>query len=956
MECKKDRFMKKEIEYRTFEDMSICIRKNLYKIKEDIDLVVGIPRSGIIPAYMIALFKNVQACSIDEFISQTNISKGFTREVKTVSRIRNVLIVDDSIHSGRSFSDAKDRLYQYKLFDKYNIKFLAIYARKQSIDLVDYYFEIVPVPRMFEWNYLNININERSCFDMDGVLCIDPTPEENDDGKKYREFLLNAKPLYIPEYTIHSIVTSRLEKYRKETEIWLKKNNVRYKNLFMLDLPSKEERLRQNAHANFKAKIYLLNADTDLFVESNEKQAKEIACLSGKPCICVENNKLYKPDKTKNITLINLDDYGDIKTKKILLYSHEFTYTGAPHSLLRICRVILKSGYFVEVWGPENGDFKKEFEKLGIKVRIIPYSAFTVENVMEAVKSFDIALVNTAIPYLAYAAISRVIPTIWYIREATNLEDICYHTPGRENSLRRADELVSVSEYAAEYIVKNYNKKVRVVHNCVEDFGEAEERAVNTVNFVALGTISYRKGFDVCVAAFNKLSQSYQNMAHLYFAGRLDPKKEDYWKEILDNIKENPNISYVGEISDIDEKVKFLKGMDVVVVPSRDEACSLVVLEGASMSKPLIVTENVGAKYIVKQDNGFILKADDIDGLANIFQWFIDNKDKIGVMGKKSRQIYKKEATIELYEKNISHLISDYLKINLEKYRKSHNDKNVNKVSLFKKTFISLKNEGLCVTIQKIKIKLHLQNKQVLKKRSINAFGSDVLMKALAKCSLANIKNRVSNISILTTNCNPVKDVGFLSNKGGLQMVNIDLQKNVFETLFKDVSDYFVLDLLDERFSLGKIFLKSGQYVVTRSIALQKELKNIEDGVRIKSFKFSDDKAIQNIKFFCDKLKSKYKPQQIILIKNKFSSYYMSQSNKLKLYPDDTLQRVENNNKKLEFIFKYLNKELCGCKIIDMKKFCIPYQKKEEIPGTIEFGEPYFIHFNRKLNNILLSK
>ena len=66
----------KKIEYRTFEDMSICIRKNMYKLKEDFDLIVGIPRSGMIPAFMIALFKNIKACSIDEFINGTNISSG----------------------------------------------------------------------------------------------------------------------------------------------------------------------------------------------------------------------------------------------------------------------------------------------------------------------------------------------------------------------------------------------------------------------------------------------------------------------------------------------------------------------------------------------------------------------------------------------------------------------------------------------------------------------------------------------------------------------------------------------------------------------------------------------------------------------------------------------------------------------------------------------------------------
>ena len=41
---------------------------------------------------------------------------------------------------------------------------------------------------------------------MDGVLCIDPTEKENDDGERYKHFLNNAAPLHIPKYTIGHIV------------------------------------------------------------------------------------------------------------------------------------------------------------------------------------------------------------------------------------------------------------------------------------------------------------------------------------------------------------------------------------------------------------------------------------------------------------------------------------------------------------------------------------------------------------------------------------------------------------------------------------------------------------------------------------------------------------------------------------------------------------------------------
>lgn len=56
--------------------------------------------------------------------------------------------------------------------------------------------------------------------------------------------------------------------------------------------------------------------------------------------------------------------------KKILLLSHELSYTGAPNSLLRIAKVLIKNNFYVEVWSLSDGSFKEEFNKNNIKVYI----------------------------------------------------------------------------------------------------------------------------------------------------------------------------------------------------------------------------------------------------------------------------------------------------------------------------------------------------------------------------------------------------------------------------------------------------------------------------------------------------------------------------------------------------------------------------------------------------------
>ena len=289
---KKNQEKIRNVSFRTFQNLASLIRNNIHKLPE-IDLIVGIPRSGIIPAYIIALFLNKQVCSLNEFLNNIELTQGDRNFIKNNKDKKTVLIVDDSISTGKALEKVKKTLEKIDL-TKYEILYCAIYATNETQKMVDYYFEKIEQPRLFQWNYLNHERAMESCYDLDGVLCVDPTEEENDDGEKYIEFILNAKPLFIPNYEIHSIVTSRLEKYRIQTQAWLEKHNIKYKNLFMLDLSDARTRRELDCHADFKAKIFKDLKECRLFIESDDNQAKKIAQLSKKEVICVSTDEYYR--------------------------------------------------------------------------------------------------------------------------------------------------------------------------------------------------------------------------------------------------------------------------------------------------------------------------------------------------------------------------------------------------------------------------------------------------------------------------------------------------------------------------------------------------------------------------------------------------------------------------------------------------------------------------------------
>lgn len=682
--------------YRDFDDLASTIRQNIWKLPEHVDLVVGIPRSGMIPAYMIALFLNTKACSLDEFIEGVVPSHGERPVREREGQRKQILVVDDSVHSGVSLGKTKQRLGQVDL-SQYDVKYLAIYAREQAKTLVDYYFQIVQTPRFFQWNYLNTNWVSKSCFDIDGVLCVDPTAEENDDGENYREFLLTAKPLFIPNYKIHALVTSRLEKYRPETEQWLRDHDVQYDQLIMLNLPSKEERIRQNAHAGFKAKIYAEDTDAVLFVESERNQAIEIARRTGKPCICVATDELFD-DRNLPAEPAKLAAKRRRQDTRILLYSHELTYTGAPHSLLRIGNILKRARYQVEIWAPEEGDFRAEIEKSGIQVRIVPYRELQNPQYAQKMKSFDLAIANTVIAHRFYEAASKIIPTIWFIREAQNLPDICDSVPLRKNLLCVSPDLYCVSEYAKEFIQKNYNSRVNVLHNCVEDYYSGPmEKTDSRINFIAVGTFNKRKAFDVCYDAFSGLPTDLQNKSHFYFAGRLNESSRDFWGSLVEKIQENPNTTYLGEITDTEQKISTFREMDVFVVVSRDESCSLVVLEGAMLEKPLIVSENVGAKYLVDDTNGWVVRTGDVENLRDVMAEIIRKPERLKQMGEMSRKKYLETSTIQIYEKNILRMVEQ--KLNESKREKPEQDTSI---QVFRFNQLQMENKVLQKEIRNI--------------------------------------------------------------------------------------------------------------------------------------------------------------------------------------------------------------------------------------------------------------
>ena len=287
--------------------MCTAILKNLYKFPHDVDLIVGIPRSGMLPANMLSLFLNKPYTDIDSFIEGRVFSCGDRGSFIQTVQSMNVIIIDDSIHSGGALCRAKEKLKH--ISSKYTLKYAVVYATTQTKSMVDCYCEVIDGGRIFQWNLFHHKTYiPESCFDIDGVLC--PNPPIDDDGPEYYKYISNAPSLYIPSVKIGTLVSCRLEKYRSVTEAWLKQQGIEYDELIMLDLPDKATRQKWGKHGEYKGNIYK-KSDRILFIESSLEEAKTILQISEKPVFCIENFSMLNHE--------SIFDYSKSLLKRIII-------------------------------------------------------------------------------------------------------------------------------------------------------------------------------------------------------------------------------------------------------------------------------------------------------------------------------------------------------------------------------------------------------------------------------------------------------------------------------------------------------------------------------------------------------------------------------------------------------------------------------------------------------------
>lgn len=264
-----------------------------------IEAIIGVARSGLIPASILAAFTHKPLLAISPMARKLMAFGSGHRLGDEGQSFRRVLVVDDSVASGQSLHEVLTAIHA--TLPNATVQTAAIYAAPEVTRQVDYIGRVYPLPHFFEWCFINTYFSQRLAFDFDGILC--ENPDRPDDDPAYREFLENARPLYLPKIFPSVIISARCQWTREVSLRWLQRHGVRVRKLVLSDGNPNDRWKTRDTVAKWKAAELEKLRQTDgihAYVESDPHQAEIIARMADMPVICPAAGRVFNVESWRH--------------------------------------------------------------------------------------------------------------------------------------------------------------------------------------------------------------------------------------------------------------------------------------------------------------------------------------------------------------------------------------------------------------------------------------------------------------------------------------------------------------------------------------------------------------------------------------------------------------------------------------------------------------------------------
>jgi endogenous inhibitor of DNA gyrase (YacG/DUF329 family) len=264
--CPQGKWTEYSIPWHSTQDLTRLSKTLIHNIPLDIDAIIGVARSGMLPATIIAtaLHKPLYAISRNKIIRLNSGDR--SRDLKhTTGRFA---LIEDSLGSG-------SQIRRLNLLLPTGTFKAAVFVTPHTVHLVDQHVVIQNNLHLFEWNFFNGPQISLCALDLDGVICEDGPAEIYEVDALEEKFFPTTIPKFLPRHTMfktRAIVTARLEKFREITVAWLAKHGVTYQELIMWS--SSQSRTLESV-SSWKRNV-CRELDVSFYIESDKLITQEL--------------------------------------------------------------------------------------------------------------------------------------------------------------------------------------------------------------------------------------------------------------------------------------------------------------------------------------------------------------------------------------------------------------------------------------------------------------------------------------------------------------------------------------------------------------------------------------------------------------------------------------------------------------------------------------------------------
>lgn len=213
-------------------------------------------------------------------------------------------------------------------------------------------------------------------------------------------------------------------------------------------------------------------------------------------------------------------------------------------------------------------------------------------------------------------------------------------------------KVYAVSEIAMRGFNRVFPKKeVKILPYGLQD---VKKESFNTKKliFALIGAPYYIKGYDIFLDAVSRIPDEKKTNVEFWIVGvDKNTKQLPEFQEKVNGLKGLVCIDWMKK-SELD---LLYAQINVVVSASREDMLPTVLVEGAMNEKVCITSDSTGiAPYIKDGINGFVFKSGNCGELKEKILWCINNRNKLQAIGYKTREIYEKHFSWQVFKDNVS--------------------------------------------------------------------------------------------------------------------------------------------------------------------------------------------------------------------------------------------------------------------------------------------------------------